>query len=298
MVAFATSTARSPPPVQTSYAAATVTGSLHHDTKTPNQDAYLVNTHSNLYAVLDGHGPSGERLASLAARTLLRNIGDHLAKLSPGSPGRRHHAALRAAFTATAEHVDSQPEAAVAGTTASVLVLDGDMAIFANVGDSGIVCCSAGVARLVTVCHRPDVPGEKRRVLDAGGIVQNGYVCDADPPKQMIAITRAFGDLDVRSVGVSSLPDITELQVKDCEFFILATDGLWDAHGGISPQQAVDVVRRCLAKGESLSDAVDDLMSLAKGIYRLPIDDASIVIVRPGSDGSCLMSKNCSTLPI
>lgn len=269
-----------------SHSVRTITGSLHAETSTPNQDTYATHTASepHVYLVLDGHGPQGDLIATHAAAALLGSTLDRLTKHSPGPPGSRRCAALRAAFAATAELVDTQSSAADGGTTASVVVLERNIVTVANVGDSDVVLSNRGNAEVISVCHRPSSEVESARVLGAGGLVQNGYVCDADPPNKMISITRAFGDLDVRSVGVVSLPEMKEIILHEGDFLILATDGLWDAHGGLSPQSAVDAVSTCFEQGGDVKDAVDALVAKAKGRCSLPIDDLTILVIHPKSE--------------
>ncbi|PXF48484.1 phosphatase 2C 47 [Gracilariopsis chorda] len=285
MVAFATAATGPSSPSQPSatYATRTVIGSLHHECDIPNQDAHVSHStpHATVHLVLDGHGPDGDAIATRAAHTLLRHLVERLHKLVPDPPPTRHHAALRAAFAATAELVDTQPAARKAGTTASAAVVERDVLTVANVGDSDVVLASSGLAKLVSFRHRPTNDAERQRVIKSGAVVSNGYVCDNNnPPDKMISITRAFGDLDIRAIGLVPIPEIATYPLSDGDFVILATDGLWDAHGGVSPQTAVDAVTACFEAGGDVSEAVDQLVQLAKGRCRLPIDDLTVTVVR------------------
>ncbi|CAN8066166.1 unnamed protein product [Agarophyton chilense] len=278
MVAFATTAAAA----AVAHATRSCVGSLHRECDVPNQDAHahcIVGPH--VFLVLDGHGPEGDAIATRAAHTLLRHAVDRLHKLLAGSACVRHHAALRAAFAATAELVDSQPSAHAAGTTASAVVVERDFVTVANVGDSDVVLGSNGVAKLVSFRHRPTDPLEQQRVLNAGAVVSNGYVSDTNnPPTKIISITRTFGDLDVRSIGIIPTPQIATFPIHEGDFVILATDGLWDAHGGVTPQAAVDLVHNSFQAGADVHAALDQLVQLAKGKYPLPIDDLTITLVR------------------
>lgn len=291
MVALFTDADPAPPAARPQQAARSVVGSLHDETRTPCQDVHSVATvatdhaPTHIYIVLDGHGPRGDHVAALAARTLSAALPPLLAKRATyDSLAARHHAALRAAFAKTAELVDSDPAAAASGTTATVVLVQARVLTVANIGDSAAVVARAGrTAQLLSVDHRATNDAERRRVLAAGGIIDFGYVCDANPPTKMISVTRAFGDLDVRSIGVLSAPDIASFVLEDRDFFILATDGLWDAHGGITPQRAVDVLSAYLRKDDNagVEGAVDELISMARGRYRFPFDDATVVVVFP-----------------
>ena len=44
-----------------------------------------------------------------------------------------------------------------------------------------------------------------------------------------LAVTRAFGDLDLKTQGVSVIPDVKVQEIRnDCKYLIMASDGLWD----------------------------------------------------------------------
>ena len=44
-----------------------------------------------------------------------------------------------------------------------------------------------------------------------------------------LAVTRALGDLELKSPGVSNIPDIEEIEINNkTNFLIVASDGLWD----------------------------------------------------------------------
>lgn len=56
-----------------------------------------------------------------------------------------------------------------------------------------------------------------------------------------LAITRALGDLELKSEGVSNIPDICQFDITEkTQFLIIASDGLWDV---CEDQKAVDSVK-------------------------------------------------------
>ncbi|KAI0557961.1 hypothetical protein FGB62_247g04 [Gracilaria domingensis] len=61
----------------------------------------------------------------------------------------------------------------------------------------------------------------------------------------MIYITRAFGDLVLRAIGVVPLLQNSLYVIKDGDFDLVGTGGMWDAHGSVTPQAALDVVSIC-----------------------------------------------------
>lgn len=79
--------------------------------------------------------------------------------------------------------------------------------------------------------HKPNLPEEQRRIYNANGYVEDGRV------NGMLALSRALGDFEYKknsSVGVkdqqvTAFPEIKSLQMTaDCEFIVLACDGIWD----------------------------------------------------------------------
>lgn len=251
------------------------------DTGTPNQDV-LATRHIgswSVYTILDGHGPQGEDVASRASTELIRTV-ELFADTSSG--GER---AVRAAFAAAAEAVDSEAAAAASGATATLILHDrlaGKLHV-GHVGDSLAFAARRRRACGLTDAHRP-TGTEELRVRRAGGLVRGGYLCGEESDK-MISVTRALGDLDVRMLGVVATPEVSTMSAENVDFLVIATDGLWDAHGGVSGQRAVRVVYECVDAGRGPDEAVEKLMDVACGKFARPIDDTTVlvVILREGS---------------
>ncbi|CAK9068971.1 unnamed protein product [Durusdinium trenchii] len=93
----------------------------------------------------------------------------------------------------------------------------------ANVGDSRAVSIdgSAGTQRL-SMDHRPSDPAEARRVREEGGFVTMGRVAGE------LAISRALGDLLLKSSGLSCRPSVRAHDAKRDLALVVASDGLWD----------------------------------------------------------------------
>ena len=114
------------------------------------------------------------------------------------------------------------------GSTATVAVLkNGEELVVASIGDSRAILCRAGKAHLLTNDHTPLSTDEKNRVLASGGSVE----MDGEMTPRVngrLAMTRCFGNFDLKSFGVVPIPEIQMLQVdqdKD-NFFALITDGV------------------------------------------------------------------------
>lgn len=88
-----------------------------------------------------------------------------------------------------------------------------------------------------------------------------------------LAVTRGIGDSNLKKWVVAE-PETVILRIKpECEFLILASDGLWDK---VSNQEAVDMVRP-MCMDSSLLSACKNLADLS--ISRGSLDDVSVMII-------------------
>ncbi|KAL0341260.1 UNVERIFIED_CONTAM: putative protein phosphatase 2C 25 [Sesamum radiatum] len=132
-----------------------------------------------------------------------------------------------------------------------------------------------GVAEALTVDHRPSLNDEKERIESLGGYVD----CCRGVWRVhgSLAVSRSIGDRHLKQWVIAE-PATKVLKISpECEFLILASDGLWDK---VSNQEAVDVVRPLctgVEKPEAFSACkklVD--LSLARG----SADDTSVMVIQ------------------
>ncbi|CAJ1331887.1 unnamed protein product [Effrenium voratum] len=137
--------------------------------------------------------------------------------------------------------------------------------LVANLGDSRAVLCrqqgSTLGARRLSEDHKPGRPDEQRRIESCGGVVDMQGVWRVFTPGPAtfggrsllwgLAVSRAFGDLlmkepqrygctGVTGPLVSAMPEITlsELNVNEDRFLVLACDGIWDV---MDDEEAISV---------------------------------------------------------
>ena len=129
------------------------------------------------------------------------------------------------------------------GTTITVVLITGTQIYCANSGDSRSVLSNSGTAHPLSFDHKPQHPGETKRITAA-----NHYVL-LDRVDGSLACSRAIGDfvfkdqkqLDPEKQAVTADPDVTVRdRLPSDEFIILACDGVWDC---ISNQDCVDRLR-------------------------------------------------------
>ena len=234
------------------------------------EDRWFVSSDFKFFAVYDGHG--GARVAEHAQRSLYSEFmkeleGDGSNSKSEdtsrasesGLDSTKVKAALIKGFETVSDRILSIPSLDVEGSTAVIVYLCGELIVSANLGDSRAILCRGSKAIPLTVDHKPDSPGEKKRVEELGGKVQwHGYLGpDRLPVPGMgayringnLAVSRALGDRLERPF-VSSVPDINIINRKKEEdrFIVIASDGLWDV---MTSQDVVDFVKQIMVTNAS-----------------------------------------------
>lgn len=214
------------------------------------------------FAVIDGHG--GRAAADYVAENLGNNILREAETLGKerGSPEE----AIRKGYLVTDKEFLSQGVASGA-CAASVLLKDGHLHA-ANVGDCRVVLCRKGVADALTRDHRVSREDERLRIENSGGFVhrRNGVW----RIHGSLAISRAIGDLHLKEWVISEPEIKTRRIMPDCEFLIMASDGLWDK---VSDQEAVDLV----SKQSNFQESCKKLVELA--CSRGNVDDITVMLI-------------------
>ena len=197
-----------------------------------------------------------------------------------------------------------------AGCTANVCLVTQDSIYCANAGDSrSILVSKSGKVTELSQDHKPDDPGEFKRIKAGGGFVEDGRV------QGIIAVSRAIGDWEYKnpallqqleskkplrkkstkkampeaspmpkSVGpyrqideakkhqVSSYPDIKKIPIKsDLDFICCACDGIWDCY---SNEEAAKYIRNKRSKGPKhgvLSKSMKGKATTAPGLGSSPL---------------------------
>lgn len=214
------------------------------------------------FAVIDGHG--GRAAADYVAENLGNNILREVETL--GEERGSLEEAIRRGYSVTDKEFLSQ--GVVSGAcAASVLLKDGHLHV-ANVGDCRVVLCRKGVADALTRDHQVSQEDERLRIENSGGFVhsRNGVW----RVHGSLAISRAIGDLHLKEWIISE-PEIKMCRITpDCEFLIMASDGLWDK---VSDQEAVDLVSRQTNLQESCKKLVE--LACSKG----SLDDITVMLI-------------------
>ncbi len=92
----------------------------------------------------------------------------------------------------------------------------------ANVGDTRAVLWSGTSVQRLSYDHKSIDLEEQKRVKSKGGDIINDRVMG------ILAITRAFGDFNLKSKGVTVEPQIKRLKIPKDTILVMASDGIWD----------------------------------------------------------------------
>jgi len=222
-----------------------------------------------LYGVFDGHGGylTAEYIAIQLPYCILRNY--------QSNPDIKQ--ALRVAFLETdwnyTQHAARVNLPTGMGSTAVVMLIIGDQMYVCWVGDSEACLVNKGgdVFPFVT-CHKPKFESERQRIEQKGGFVTevNGLF----RVNGLLAVSRAFGDLQLKSV-VTAEPELASYKFKgDENYLLLACDGLWDV---LSPFDVEELIDNHKSKFNGYDGVTKQLNTEAR--RRASTDNITIVFV-------------------
>ncbi|KAJ8476924.1 hypothetical protein OPV22_020651 [Ensete ventricosum] len=214
------------------------------------------------FGVFDGHG--GRAAVDFVSEKLGKNIVAALDE--PEKEENKAEMAIKAGYLTTDRDFLTQGVSSGA-CAATVLLRDGELHV-ANVGDCRVVLSRKGVADALTDDHRAGREDERNRIENSGGYVtcRNGIWRVQDS----LAVSRAIGDLNMKEWIISEPETETVQLTPDCEFLILASDGLWDK---VESQEAVDVVSRQSNTIKSCRDLIE--ISCRRGNR----DDITVMVI-------------------
>ncbi|KAM6554528.1 hypothetical protein CsatB_015290 [Cannabis sativa] len=215
-----------------------------------------------LFAIYDGH--LGDSVPAYLQKNLFSNI------LKDEEFWTDPSRSISKAYERTDQAILSHsPDLGRGGSTAvTAILIDNRKLWIANVGDSRAVLSKKGQAVQMTIDHEPNT--ERGSIENRGGFVSN-MPGDVARVNGQLAVSRAFGDKNLKS-HLRSDPDIKSEDINsDADFLILASDGLWKV---MSNQEAVDVAK----KTKDPQRAAKQLA--AEALNKDSKDDISIVVVR------------------
>lgn len=245
-----------------------------------------------IFAVCDGHG--GSFVSEEVSRMFSAVLRACIEQCNWDDEAERRLAIEQSFFEMDrllrAEHAST---ARRCGTTCTAAVIwqlrDQHHIILANLGDSrGLLYRVEDDLLLETCDHKPDNPIEKKRIREAGG-----FVLPADHPQParldgLLAFSRAFGDFEFKVNGgqspaadkLSSCPDIYELEARDGDFIVLATDGLFDV---LSSNEVAALALQQFAKADECSPRETAATLVWAALQNDAADNVTCLLIRLGN---------------
>ncbi|XP_074280160.1 putative protein phosphatase 2C 53 [Silene latifolia] len=216
------------------------------------------------FAVIDGHG--GQEAANYVAENLGKNILKGLENIKKEDQHGVEEAISEGYSQADEEFL--RQGVGSGACTASVLLRNGQL-YAANVGDCRVVLSRAGLATRLTNDHRLSREDERLRIQNSGGFIHdnnNGLW----RVQGTLAVSRAFGHQHMKEWIICE-PEIQHVPLtSDCQFLIVASDGLWDKVG---EQEAIDILSKEENTMESCKKLVD--ISCSRGNR----DDITVMVI-------------------
>lgn len=224
-----------------------------------NQDTVLSEPGYGVFIVADGMGgrPAAAQASQTAARAFMDNLRSTNAagRLEPGVLAE----AVAAANKAVAAIAEADPSLTGAGTTLTALVMGQRHGRIVHVGDSRVYCYARHRLEQLTEDHTVSAELAARLPLDEA---------DIDRFDIRHVLSRAVGTRpNVR-------PDIVDLAIQPGEWFLIATDGLYNTCPTADMHELIAVSAKDGAR--AVCQAI-----IGYALERMPSDNLSLVVVRP-----------------
>lgn len=144
-------------------------------------------------------------------------------------------------------------------------------------GTSDNCAATATKAIVLTKEHKALFPGERKRIEKAGGFVTNGRL------QGKIEVSRSFGDVQFKKVGMSAIPNIQIFNITSQDKFLLCgCDGFWSC---FSPQDAAQLVSEMSQAGKSLKAICNRLVYMAVR-ERQCKDNCTVIVIAFAEKGT------------
>lgn len=234
-------------------------GFIPYNKKKYNQDRHVLkyaigdNKDVSLFGVMDGHGEFGHGVSQFVQDNLPVYLGKMVNEIIAEPEKYIEIAVMDMCKKLKTDEINCS----FSGTTCVFGILLAQKEFYvANIGDSRCVMAQKVdggkvKAKDLSEDHKPESPGEKERIIAAGGRVETlpgppGEDCgpfrvwlhEVDVPG--LAMSRSIGDEISQSVGVISNPEIRHHTIVPEDMFcVFASDGVWEF---ISSQEAIDLV--------------------------------------------------------
>jgi serine/threonine protein phosphatase PrpC len=178
------------------------------------KDNFTNESFRHLFCVFDGHG------GDLSAKLCTQKFPEIFKQCLNDNPFD-YESAIKKSFKLMDKEIEKLNEKQV-GNTGTIVFINNKLLYCANVGDSS--CCLIGKTNeFITIEHKCTNKKEKKRIEKEGGQIID------DRLDGILAISRGFGDFDLKNKGLICEPHITKRLIDhNLSYCILASDGVWD----------------------------------------------------------------------
>ncbi|CAG9322807.1 ARX1_1 [Blepharisma stoltei] len=177
---------------------------------------------------------------------------------------------------------NGEQEADLVGCTAVTALIKNNRIIVANAGDSRCILAKNGEAIAMSHDHKPDNEIEFNRITNAKGWVQGGRVMGN------LNLSRCIGDLEYKKNDglppcgqmLTSFPDIAVYEITpDCDFLVLACDGIWDM---LTNQNCVNLIYEGMRNNKTINVIAEEILDqcLAEEAGGPGCDNMTLIIVK------------------
>ena len=297
-----------------------------------NQDSYLIKENIfkenfSIYGVFDGHGDNGHLISKYISESMNEYFNNKLNYfLTEEDKENLFTENITNIFLKnyttilknTSQKIDEDLNTSItydisqSGTTSVMLFLLNDQLICSNIGDSQCFIFNCDSEDLWTFealsfPHLASDEKEQKRIIEQGGEIhpyyeQNGIF---EGPDRIYAknkvypglvMSRTFGDLEAKKIGVISEPDIIIKKIdSNAKYIVLGSDGLWDM---VKPYDVIRIVRPFFNKGD-IEGACQTLMKKARQQWDKgedERDDITFIVVFIGTPNNCIINEKRHSL--
>ena len=232
-----------------------------------NQDAFKVYENVNcirnfnIFILSDGHGKDGHHVSHFTVENLTKKIISHpsisiLFDLDQIYRKLKEHnyQIIKNIFSEIDKYLSEQKQydTYTSGATCVLIIQIGNKIICANLGDSRAILIyedsnNNNESNLLntkvyplSLESKPDLPSEKKRIINCGGEVHRGKnrkgiyagpmrVFPKGESYSGLAMSRSLGDFKMKKYGVINEPSFVEYNLDEfSKYIVLCSDGVWD----------------------------------------------------------------------
>ena len=273
-----------------------------------NQDNYInltkkeINYPLQIFGIFDGHGQKGH-LISKYLNTYFTNFftkSESSKYFSLNYLNRendlyqyfknRNYEAIKNLFSSCEKSIKINTE--LSGSTCNLIfIFNNKNIICANLGDSRAIMIKKNNEIIqLSRDHKPELKDEKDRILSMEGRIERKpknakfgpfriWLKEQDIPG--LSVSRAFGDLIAKSVGVIAEPEINDWNIDDCDgkCIVIASDGVWEF---VSNDKVRDIVVNCENLEDKEKICTQEIADYAKKVWVMNneiVDDITVTVI-------------------